>query len=404
LAFHNSPYIAGNEAADVFKNTQEGQSNAESWLNEMEDNIGIGRNSPVVMTIGDTFENALSQHLSARLATGDGLDLDLDQYDTAFVFEFIDNGCSDKCGNCPATPSSSRPTAPSFSPILNLSRPARSATNVRDRASSLSEIMLGRPLSSAEFDDLERGASSGVNEDPSTSFLGQPIRQHPELHFKYNPITDSLSITDSTNAQEAGRALLARRNSDPTIPQARIIAAERAGLDVIGLLKEKHLISGDLSITLSRRVVGTGILGDGIVDEAVSEVRLRATPEIEGGRLLDAWASVAVSPTGEIVQLSLRGLEVDVVEYATVLITYDDAKVALLSEIESKHSIDDISVSIEDSAFGYMLPRGIDQSLVSPQYLFSFSTSRDLGGDVVPLSRKRLAGVDTSSGTVQFFE
>ena len=400
FAYHNSPYIAGGEPRDVFELTKGGQSNAEAWINEMEDNIGFGKNSPVVMTIGTSASETLELHNTARLATGVGLDSDLGLGASFFMFEYIDNGCSTSCGNCPPAPTSVVEPAPlSNHPVLDITRPQRGETEIALRATLLSSIFLGRSLTQEEQSSVSKWATGEEVPVSSGSCLGRPIATDPGLFYRYDPRTDLLSITDSLNALRVGEELVKEQQSGAIVDMDALSAARR---EVFTTLSDHGILANKGSINVGTRKIGIGKLGEGILQSDVAEVRFSASPTIEGAQLLDAWASVGISPNGTISRLAVRMVRSKKVGEVTVLVGVESAEALMRDAVEKFGNFEKLVV--EDVGFGYKLPVGADHAVVRPNYVFSVTTERTIDDDVVVVSRKRLVGVDASSGEVQFFE
>ena len=94
FGYHNSPYIGYDEPRKVFKRTQDGQSTRDAWLDEMEQNADVGKNSPVVVTFGKSAQDALESHGSTNLASGEGLSTNVGEPADNFIFTWYNNGCT----------------------------------------------------------------------------------------------------------------------------------------------------------------------------------------------------------------------------------------------------------------------------------------------------------------------
>lgn len=92
FGYHNSPWIGSGEPRRVFKRTQDGQSTKDAWLDEMEQNADLGKNSPVVLTAGVSGMEAMQAHGATNLASGAGFIDNVGEPADAFFFEWLNNG------------------------------------------------------------------------------------------------------------------------------------------------------------------------------------------------------------------------------------------------------------------------------------------------------------------------
>jgi len=154
FGYHNSPYIGSGEPRRVFKRTQDGQSTKDAWLDEMEQNADLGKNSPVVLTLGVSGMEAMAVHGSTNLSTGAGFIDNVGEPVDAYYFEWLNNGCTAICGGCsgvaPAGPPMPKMTVGSKVPIVQLTRPHRSAEDLADRSVVLVALVQGKPMSKAQ--------------------------------------------------------------------------------------------------------------------------------------------------------------------------------------------------------------------------------------------------------------
>lgn len=399
FAFNNSPYIAGGEAADVFELTKGGQSNAEAWLNEMEDNIAIGKNSPVVMTIGSSSSDALEHHGSARLATGEGLESDLGLDSSMFFFEFIDNGCSEACGNCPPSTSlEGGPGVPTQYPVLELSRPQRSTGEVASRGSLFMTVFLGRILSDQELENIQQWAQGYPVSAASGACYGHPIASRPEIFLAYDPRTDALSVSNTQTTQTAGALLLQEGEYNQELPLSDLMTLSKVARATASPLNLGTDSVGS-SFSVAMRRIGFGDLNEGIQKSSVAEVRFSRTRRVLDAQIFDSWVSIGLSPEGELTRLAIRGISSKVVGEVQIQIQKDDASSLMAKALESLAEQAD-RVDVEESGFGYILPPELNAAEVRPSYIFSIVTEKDLGAESVAVSRKRLIAVDAETGTV----
>lgn len=203
FGYHNSPYIGGGEPRRVFKRTQDGQSTKDAWLDEMEQNAALGKNSPVVLTAGVSGMEAIQAHGATNLASGVGFIDSVGEPADAFFFEWLDNGCTPSCGECQGITSVEVPSmlVGATVPIVQMERPRRSGEALVDRASTLVAVLQGESVSSAQRTRLAEWAQAILAcQDVAVTMLpGEPA-----IRVVYEPVIDRL-VVDDLDAREAAR-------------------------------------------------------------------------------------------------------------------------------------------------------------------------------------------------------
>ncbi len=344
FGYHNSPHIGYDEARKVFKRTQDGQSTADAWLEEMVQNVS-GKNSPVVLTMGTSKGDASEMHGMTNLASGEGFLENVGEPADNYFFEFYNSGCSTTCGNC-----SGNATAPpevtlgASMPRITLARPLRSAANLVELAS----ILIGRfdvgALDVEEQARLDAWAHRVVASGDVTHAL---IRASPNLDLSYDPQSDLLRITNRSALAQA-RLLAGELIGDPANLQATLQAEAEAVRDGLAAIPGALDLLGT-QFEVTTREVGQGG-GEGPQSGPVAFEYMFTLPgRFEDLALPDRSLGIGVTRLGELSTLTMAMVELEVVGEARI-------------EREPQHAIEDLKASLH-----VQYPSALDIEIVKPQ-------------------------------------
>ena len=359
FGYHNSPHVASRELRDVFKRTQDGQSTKDAWLDEMEDNIVLGKNSPVVLTMGVDGPEAMQVHGATNLATGEGFIHNAGEPADAFFFEWLDNGCTRACGGCSGVAPRSAPMPAlivgSEVPVIELQRPARSAEELIDRASVLVSLLLARPMSTAQRIELDRWAQRiardgdlAVNVLPGT----------PRVQLAYDPSADEL-VVDNLDARRAARPELWEA-SNPGREHIELELAQEVRHRVLDELDtlELDLIGVPRGSTFSHGTRKAGAIVSGQSWGSIPFETIFSTfGEFAGYPVFGARLEIGITRHGELSRLGVSAMQVAEVGTAEVRRTVDQARYRLEQDIAASNP-QMLELEVVDTRVGFVSPGG----------------------------------------------
>ena len=364
LGYHDSPYIGYDEARKVFTRTQDGQSTADAWLEEMDANIVS--NSPVVFTMGTSPDDATNVHGMTNLASGEGLIENVAEPADHFFFELYDNGCTKKCGNCngnaPALPELML-TAPV--PRVTLTRPLRSADDLVAHAALLIARFDVGALDQAQQARLEAWADTVVTRG-DVSYA--QILDEPRLDLSYDPSSDLLRITD--------RDALARARPEPgSIVEDPPGLEDTLRLEAEAVRTELQTIPGALDLLgsvfeLTTREVGYGS-ADTQADPIAFEYMFTLPGQLEGLALPDRRLAIGVTRLGELSTLAVSMIEVEVTGAVGFQRAPQQALEALSAEVLAQYP-SALDIELVAPKVGYQLAEGQLSSEALPSLLVGY--------------------------------
>jgi hypothetical protein len=334
FGFHNSPFIAGREPRDVFKRTQDGQATKDAWLDEMEDNAALGKNSPVALTVGVVADEAVQFHTATNLASGEGFLESVGEPVKGHHFEWLNNGCTPDCNLfCGDFLLDELPglTPGTELPVVAIERPQRTADALVERAAMVVSVLQGRPASSPQRAELNDWARS-VLASGDVSVVMLPGTN--TLQVAYEPELDRLVVDDLT-AREAARP------GASELPDAGRRAAE---LDRATAVRDQALpelsgllgLSHEVTFTVGTREAGT-IEGGVSTGSIPFEYIFSTFGEFAGYPVIDARLELGVTRTGALSRIAVSSVDIQQVTSAVVARSPIDALHALGLEIAAQN-------------------------------------------------------------------
>lgn len=373
FGYHNSPYIGYNEPNKVYKRTEDGQSNRFAWLDEMEQNADVGKNSPVVITYGTTFADSQASQASANLASGEGLVTNVGEPADNRIVTWYNNGCTPTCGNCNPLPPPSLPFDVGIGdplPLVELERPIRSQTQLISQV----EFMLPffgvdaeSTVDQAALEDWARRAST----DGKVAFAS--ISQSPQLTVSYDPVEDRLRVTD----------LDALRVAQPTPEELAgqpFAAVNVADLEPVARhfhdLMRTQSPEADLGISLRTSTQEVGLFDPTFGDSGMIpvEVRFELGGKVEGLDLPARSLRIGVSRLGELSSIVSSGMDADVVDSAPITRMPEE----VMSEFEAQllqQYPEASGVEFTDVQIGFALAEESTVTTAEPSVLLRYSLS-----------------------------
>lgn len=372
FGYHNSPYIGYDEPRKVFKRTQDGQSNRDAWLDEMEQNADIGKNSPVVVTYGTSPQDALDSEASANLASGDGLTTNVGEPADNFIFTWYNNGCTPVCGgNCNSLPPPSLQVNLGLGdplPLVELERPFRT------QAQLLSQVEFMLPffgvdsasvVDQAALEDWSRQAST----EGEVAFA--EISQNPRITVSYDPVEDRLRITD-LDALEVARPsaaeLAGQRLADVGIDEIEPVA--RNVRDAIQTQSPSAGLA--VSFNISTREVGYLDPISGYSEPTPVEYRFEFAGRIEGLDLPARSLRIGVSRLGELSSIVSSGMHADIADSQPIVRLPEEAMAEFEGGLLQQHP-EASAVEFTDVQIGYALPEETSVAVAEPSVLLRYS-------------------------------
>jgi hypothetical protein len=327
--YHDSPHIGYDEARKVFKRSQDGQPMAHAWLDEMVHNAH-GMNSPVVMTFGNVPGEAEFMHTETHLASGEGFIVDVMEPIRDFYFEWLDNGCTVRCGAC----TDNAAMLPEIvigttAPQLRLTRPVRSSVAIVDRIKLLLPFFELAPLSAEDTERLTTWASTVVEaRDIAFARFGG-------FELSYDPSSDLLRVHDR---EALGRARPRWTESTQDLDAASIDVLRRKAAELRAAMETLPGLLDPLGMDfeVSMRKVGFG--GENrptreLAYEYLFDVRGRfAEFEVVGSHL-----QIGMTRFGELGSITVAGMDVEIVGGTPTERSVEAALEAIRVEFEAKH-------------------------------------------------------------------
>lgn len=373
FGYHNSPYIGGGEPRRVFKRTQDGQSTKDAWLDEMEQNAALGKNSPVVLTAGVSGMEAIQAHGATNLASGVGFIDSVGEPADAFFFEWLDNGCTPSCGECQGITSVEVPSmlVGATVPIVQMERPRRSGEALVDRASTLVAVLQGESVSSAQRTRLAEWAQAILAcQDVAVTMLpGEPA-----IRVVYEPVIDRL-VVDDLDAREA-----ARPGASETVDDGR----RRTELEKAGKVRDE--VIGRLSAAVASTLVGlptaptfslttreAGLIerrGTSTTGSIPFEYVFSSFGVFDGHPVFDARLEIGVTRYGRLSRIAVSGLDVRRVASAAIVRSPEEAWRVLERDIEARNP-KMLRYDITAARVGLALPPGTSSAALASPELFA---------------------------------
>lgn len=392
FGYHNSPYIGGGEPRRVFKRTQDGQSTKDAWLDEMEQNAALGKNSPVVLTAGVSGMEAMQAHGATNLASGAGFIDDVGEPADAFFFEWLNNGCTPLCGGCSGIAPADVPSmlVGAEVPIVRMERPRRSSEALADRASVLVAVLQGEPVSSAQRARLEEWAQAIVaSQDVTVTTLPGKAA----IQVAYEPAIDRL-VVDDLDARAAAR---------PGASEAVDDGRKSTELEQAGKVRDQAL--GKLSAAMGSALVG-------LPTEPTFSVTTREAGLIERGGtfttgsipfehifssfgvfaghpVFDARLELGVTRAGKLSRIAVSALDVRKISSASITRTPEEALRALERHIEASNP-KMIQYEITAARVGLAFPsESASAALASPELFADYVVAYPGDGTTPAVSRRQ---------------
>ena len=365
FGYHNSPYIGFDEARKVFKRTQDGQRSADAWLDEMEQNAALGKNSPVVYTVGSSPDDAVSVHGMANLATGEGYIENVAEPADNFYFEWLDNGCTSSCGNCPGN-SNVPPevTLGETVPRVKMTRYSRTAADLSDLVAMLLPLFDIDPTAVKE--DLDAWASEIVASGDVTYSL---LLVDPRIDLSYDPDSDLLRITNRSALASARPKQGETIADDPNLASTLAVEAElvRAHLqtlpDMLDLL--------DPQVEVSTRAIGFGATRGSQTASIPYEYLFSQQGKIEGLMLVGRSLGIGITRLGELSTLTISAVDAKRAGDARFVEHSQVALDALIADLHSQYP-SAVDIEIIEPRVGYALIEGQTSAEVLPSLLVSY--------------------------------
>ncbi|MCX4247414.1 DUF6345 domain-containing protein [Paraliomyxa miuraensis] len=402
FGFHDSPHIGGREPRDVFKRTQDGQSTKDAWLDEMDRNLVPGRNSPVVLTMGVTGVDAMEMHGVTNLASGAGFLDNVGEPADAFFFEWLNNGCTRDCGGCsslaPEDLSESELQAGAELPIVEITRPQRSARELVARSSALVSLMQGRPVEVERRAQLERWANRVVR-DVDVTVMTLP--GEPRIQIAYDPSTDRLVI-DHLDARDVARP---RPSEAPAPERHRVFLEVAQGVrdDTLAVLDGHELdwLGVPRGSTFSLSTREAGVIVSGIGSGSVPfEILFSTFGNFAGHPVFDTELEIGVTRYGELSRLGISGMQVTKIGAVALHRT----PAAALERLEQEVAANDprmLRMEVETARVGFVSPGGPSRSaLIAPELAVDYIILHTSDGARPVVSRRYSSRVSLVSDSV----
>lgn len=398
FGYHNSPYIGYDEPKKVYKRTEDGQSTIDAWLEEMEENIDVGKNSPVVVTFGTSFQDALDHHNSTNLATGEGLITNVGEPAVNFIFTWFNNGCTPGCGNCAPTPPPSLPADVDMGtplPLVELERPKRS------EAQLVSAVQFMLPLFGASSTDpathtrLEVWAHN-VGVDGEVTFA--EISHTPRVSVSYDPVDDRLHVSDIDALELARSSLLAQPAPEHGASHVMTLADLRPRAAEFRDALQAEMAVGPLGISFATSTREVGYLDPtvGFSGSTPIEYRFEVSGQVDSLELPARSLRVGITRLGELSSITLAGMNATVIDAMPVVRTPKAAMTAFEAALLAQHPAA-VSIDFFDVSIGYALPEESPATVIEPSVILRYALTFAANGGEPMVSRSEAVSLSLVS-------
>lgn len=390
FGYHNSPHINSGEPRRVFKRTQDGQSTKDAWLDEMEQNSALGKNSPVVLTTGVSGAEAMQIHSVTNLASGAGFIESVGEPADAFYIEWLNNGCTPACGGTCAGFVS--PVVPSIQvgatvPIVHIERPRRTIAELTDRAAALMTVLQDGPLSTLQRAKVREWANSAIASGDITVVT---LPGTPGVQVAYEPIVDLL-VVDNLDAREAARPVPSETPHD----DHQSVALTQAGRVRDEALRRLSAIQGGVLGLPNGATFAIGTREAGVIEQGGArsglipfEYKFSAFGEFAGYPVLDARLELGVTRQGKLSRIAVSSVVVRKVSSTAIVRTPTDALRVLERDIAARNP-GMLRQEIVVARVGIAFPRGVAQTaLTSPELLADYVVAYPGDGTTPVVSRR----------------
>lgn len=380
FGYHNSPHIGFDEARQVFKRCQDGQSTKDAWLEEMVLNGG-GKNSPIVLTLGTSDEDAASMHGMTNLASGEGFVENVGEPADNFYFELYDSGCSSTCGNCTnATPQPLEVIIGTSTPRVQLSRPLRSADNLVE----LATVLLARFVTDPHDQAMQAALAAWAARVVASGDVGHALLlDQPRIDITYDPRGDLLRVTNR-DALDAARPQPGVQIDDPADLSEQLELEAGAIRDALALVPGAldHL-GADFQLTTR---------AGGFVADAAAPIAFEYLYELPGrfGELAlpERRLVIGVTRLGELSTMMMSLVDVEVVGEARIERLASQALADLHDDLLDTHP-GAVDVDFADVSVGYILREDQLADEVVPSLIVEYSLAYGEGEERV-VSRRQV--------------
>lgn len=370
FGFHNSPWIGGGEPRRVFKRTEDGEPTKDAWLDEMEQNAALGKNSPVVLTAGVSGMEAMAVHGATNLASGAGFIESVGEPVDAFFFEWLNNGCTGICGGCSGIASTDIPSmlVGTEVPIVSMERPTRSAEALLERATMLVSLLREQPMSSAQRAKLDQWARSAL---ASNDITVATLPGDGPLRIAYEPAIDRL-VVDDVDARDDARPI-ASESPDDDRRRAELEKATEVRDEALRRLSESGtgLLGLPPGATFSLTTREAGFIERGTTAGSIPFEYLFTTfGELEGHPVFDVQLQLGITRRGKLSRIALSALDVRKLSLATMARDPTEALRALELDIMASNP-KMLSHEITAARVGFAFPVGPAPTSITTLELFA---------------------------------
>lgn len=378
FGYHNSPYIGYGEARKVFERTQDGQPTVYAWLDEMEQNGDVGKNSPVAMTFGHEPGESVQLHPNTNLASGDGFIINTAESAENFYFEWLDNGCS--CAPC----DSGSLEVPDILvgttvPTLHVVRPVLDANTLVEHVQQLASV-LGITLTSDELVRLETWAMASVDAgDIAYAVFG-------DLEVTHDPEAAQLRVRDRAAFDEArpsadGPDLDADEQALVQAAQQRADSARTAVSALPDLLGPLATEQG-----LSVRRVGFGGV-DSETRHVAYEFVFRWRGDVAGQVLFGSQLEIGVTRLGALSTIAVSSMRAEVVGDDRTKLAPQQALELALADLALRHP-GALSIDVADLHVGYVMREDQSDEVLDSSLVLGYTVAYASGETQPFMSRK----------------
>jgi hypothetical protein len=368
LAYHNSPHISANQPRDFFIATAEGTSNRMAWLEIMSPRAGFGHNSPSLLTVAATWDDAKEYHQSAALGTRTGISSPPEDA-TEFRSSYLDYGCGPCCANrAPGGATwqdvdASAPfieaqwtLLPTHVARLRMDRIVRTEIELAGRVAQLLDIAAVDP---PDVLALAAWATRTVEDEEASDVL-RLDGPTTTTWILYTPQTDDLLL------------MIERPATGSSISEAEAAGRFR---ELLSAVEARGL--GTALASIDPRI-GTlrSTSSDEMLPDEVDGWRFAANRMHESWPILDSGVAAVIRADGLPTMLRIHDVALSEVDVVLVSSTPSELAATWLQALDQLHRPAD-EIFMDAWQWAYVLPSSLDGAVIEPRLVLNYSLGYD---------------------------
>lgn len=238
-------------------------------------------------------------------------------------------------------------------PLLRITRPDRTADELRHRASAVLYAM------GLEVDQAAVGAWASVAANADEADVTELT---PGVVVAYDPELDDLMVVNTW--------LLDMQNRTPDVSTDALLSV---AAEVVAGLVVAEVVDSSVSIDQAdTAIIRSGSGDDGEHEEWVDEILFDLRARVEGIDLADARLRIGLTPAGEVSSVQVTSVHAEHAGRVTIARSLDDIEDAFAEYVAATTPTAE-TVFVDARLPAYVLYQNVSTGLVEPRYLVLYS-------------------------------